>query len=136
MDNEYVVKEGDTLYGISKQFGVSVNDLMDANDMKNDVVVLGSTMVIPEEKPITYTVKAGDNLYNIAKDFGVSVSDIVDANGISGDSLTIGDVLIIPSVGSSPSFINYIVASGDDLYSIAKRYNTTVTAIIILLVMS
>ena len=129
MNEEYVVKQGDTLYGISKQFGVSVKDLMDANNMKDDVVVLGETMIIPEEKPTTYTVKAGDNLYNIAKDFGVSVDDILNANNVSGDMLTIGEVLVIPSVGSDPSFINYIVKSGDNLYDIATKYNTTVSAI-------
>ena len=142
MDNEYVVKEGDTLYGISKQFGVSVNDLMDANDMKNDVVVLGSTMVIPEEKPITYTVKAGDNLYNIAKDFGVSVSDkrynttvtaIKELNNIAGNELSVGDVIKVPTVLvddvsliGEGTYKEYTVRPGDNLYTIAKSFGVSV----------
>ncbi len=129
MNDLYVVKEGDTLYGISKQFGVSVNDLMSANDMKDDVVVLGSTMVIPNLDVVTYKVKEKDNLYNIAKNFGVSVSDIMNANNMDSEDLIIGEILVIPSVGSDVSFINYIVVDNDNLYDIARRYNTTASAI-------
>ncbi len=129
MDNDYVVKAGDTLYGISKQFGVNVNDIMEENNMTSDIVELGSTINIPNVKQTTYTVQPGDTLYSIARNFGVSVNDIIDANNLNSNILTVGDILTIPAVGSNPTSITYIVKKGDNLYTIAEKYNVDVESI-------
>ena len=129
MDKEYTVKPGDTLYGISKQFGVSVNDLKKANDMTDNVVTLGSVMIIPDTSVSTYTVKSGDSIYSIARNFGVTTDEIINANDLNGDMLMIGEILTIPSSGSNTSFINYKIKKGDNLYDLASTYNTTVYAI-------
>ncbi len=129
MDKEYTVKPGDTLYGISKQFGVSVNELKKANDMTDNIVTLGSVMIIPDTSVLTYTVKPGDSIYSIARDFGVTTDEIINANNLNSDMLMIGEILTIPSSGSNPSFINYKIKKGDNLYDLASTYNTTVDAI-------
>ena len=80
----------------------------------------------------TYTVKRGDTLYGISNQFGVSVTELAELNGIKGDNLQIGEVLKIPgSSGENPNnMFMYTVKTGDTLYSIAKKYNTTVQKII------
>lgn len=84
-----------------------------------------------------YTVQRGDSLYKIANKFNVSVDDIIKANNLTTTLLQIGDKLIIPNSNQNSGNdsennsnnengnITYIVKSGDSLYSIAKRYNTT-----------
>ncbi len=129
MNNTYTVRPGDTLYGISKQLGVSVQDLKAANNLEDNIVVLGSTLTIPSTNPLVYVVEKGDNLYSIAKNFGISVDSLMNANNLTNTDLSIGQVLTIPASGSSSNYITYTVKKGDDLYSLAKRYKTTVNAI-------
>jgi len=64
----YIVKAGDTLWGISNQFGVSVSDLANANNIKtSDTLQIGQTLKIPTTSgtnpstTFTYTVKRGDS---------------------------------------------------------------------------
>ena len=80
----------------------------------------------------TYTVKPGDTLYGISNQFGVSVTELAELNGIKGSNLSIGTVLKIPiNIGTNPSnMFMYTVKSGDTLYSIARKYNTTPQKII------
>ena len=75
---------------------------------------------------------SGDSLYSIAKKYNTTVDAIKDLNNLSSNLLSIGQTLKIPAnntTGSSSKYITYKVVSGDSLYSIAKKYNTTVDAI-------
>ena len=62
----YVVQNGDTLYGISKQFGVSVEDIKTANNLTSNIISVGQTLKIPTTNN-TYVVKKGESLYFIFK---------------------------------------------------------------------
>ena len=88
----------------------------------------------PSTGGASYTVKSGDTLYSIASRNDVSVTELKKANGIptSSNVIRVGQVLEIPGKGTaSPpaSSTMYTVKSGDTLYSIAGRYNTTVQKI-------
>lgn len=79
----------------------------------------------------TYVIKSGDTLYSIAKKYNTTVNEIKNKNNLTSNNLTIGNTLLIPEQTkkeevSTPSPYTYIVKSGDNLYSIAKKYNTTV----------
>lgn len=136
----YVVKAGDTLYGISNQFGVSVIDLSNQNNITNNIIQVGQILTIPTkagtnpEAIFMYTVKKGDSLYSIAKRYDTTVDSIVKLNNLKNNNLSIGQILRIPENGESvtelPTYINYVVEKGDNLYSIAKKYDTTVENII------
>ncbi|MEA3459079.1 MAG: LysM peptidoglycan-binding domain-containing protein [Chloroflexota bacterium] len=77
-----------------------------------------------------YTVRWGDTLSRIAKRFGTTVDAIASANGLADPNyIRAGQTLFIPGVSPPPSPGTYIVQPGDTLYSIAKRYGTTVAAI-------
>jgi LysM repeat protein len=84
--------------------------------------------VVDEENYISYTVKSGDTLYSIAKKYGTTVDKIKMENNLSSNLLSIGQVLLIPTESQSNT-VSYTVKSGDTLYSIAKKYNTTVDKI-------
>lgn len=80
----------------------------------------------------TYTVQSGDSLWSIAKKYNITVDELKQANNLTSNSLQIGQILKIPTQKEPPSNtedIIYIVQSGDSLYKIAQRYNTTVSAI-------
>lgn len=82
-----------------------------------------------EENTISYTVVAGDSLWSIAKKFGTTVDEIKRLNNLTNDTIFIGQVLKIPVKGESipPQDIStYTVVAGDTLWSIAKRFSTTV----------
>ena len=80
-----------------------------------------------EENTITYLVKRGDTLYSIARSYNTTVDAIKSLNHLSSDVLTIGQMLKVPFKESDGSVSTiYTVQAGDTLYSIAKRYNTTV----------
>ena len=119
-DNDYliyVVKKGDSLYSIAKKYNMSVQKLIEINDLKSNVisvgqqlkVIVGKDNAIPigstcygegyvEPKYITYTVKRGDSLYIIAKKYGVSVDSIKALNDLKDNNLSIGQILKIKEV--------------------------------------
>jgi len=92
------------------------------------------------EEGDTYTVKAGDTLYGIARMFNSSVDELKRLNNLMSNALQIGQVLRIPSndvdndtsIGDSNDNNStlYTVVVGDNLYSIASRYNVDVVDII------
>ncbi len=81
-----------------------------------------------ENDNLTYTVVAGDTLYGIAKRYNTTVDAIKKLNNLTSDILQIGQVLKIPDT-EGETYIKYTVVSGDTLYGIARKYNTTVSEI-------
>lgn len=76
-----------------------------------------------------YTVKKGDTLYGIASKFGTTVDNIKSINNLTSNNLSIGQVLKVGSGESeapSTSGNYYTVKSGDSLWSISKKFNTSV----------
>ena len=99
---KYTVKAGDTLYGISNQFGVSVSELASLNNIKGSNLSIGQELTIPSNSgtnPNTlfmYTVKSGDTLYKIANNYGVTVQELMNLNNLATTLLNIGDTILIP----------------------------------------
>ena len=128
----YIVKSGDTLYGISKKFGISVDELKSLNNLSSNTLSIGQKLNINSngDNYVTYKVVKGDSLYSIAKRYGTSVNEIKSLNNLSSNLLSIGEILKIPSSsGDFSNYITYQVVKGDSLYSIARKYNTTVNEI-------
>ena len=96
--NKYVVKSGDNLYAISKMYGVSVDQIKQANGLTSDVLTIGQTIVIPTEinQYDTYTVKKGDTLYSIARMYNTTVTNIQTINNLDTSILQVGQQLLVP----------------------------------------
>lgn len=125
----YIVQSGDTLYGISKQFGISVEDIKLTNNLSNNNIVVGTSLVIPSAATtLLYIVKTGDSLYSIAKKYDTTVADLMRINNLKSNVLHVGQQLKIPinDIGNGNDYIIYVVKSGDSLYSISKKYGITV----------
>ena len=126
-DNTYIVKSGDTLWKIANNFGVSVDDLKNVNNLTGNNLSIRQVLVIPggnvpTTPSQTYTVKSGDTLYKIASNYGISVDSLKSANNLTSNVLSIGQILKIPGVVSK----TYTVKSGDTLYRIASNYGVSV----------
>ena len=87
--------------------------------------------MIPKKEAETnideYIVKKGDTLYAIANKYDTTVDNLKSINNLTTDLLSIGQVLKIPN--TTANYDTYTVKSGDTLYAIANKYNTTVDAI-------
>lgn len=142
----YTVRSGDTLYAIALRYNTTVQQLAQLNNISNtNLIRVGQILMLPgsvgtptppPSSSTTYTVRSGDTLSGIAARYNTTVQRLVSANNISNPNLIrVGQVLTIPgSSGSTPtppppSTTTYTVRSGDTLYAIALRYNTTVARI-------
>ena len=130
----YIVKKGDSLYSIARSNNMTVDKLKSLNNLTSNILSIGQKLIINSGSKVSnnvYVVKKGDTLWSIANNFNVSVNDLKNANNKSNNSLSIGEQLIIPgkSTGENVSTTIYTVKSGDNLYSIARRYNVTVNEI-------
>ena len=151
----YTVKKGDNLYAISKKYLTTVDEIMKLNNLKTTALSVGQVLRIPEmytkEEDMympsytSYTVKKGDSLYSIAKTKNIDVNILMKDNALTDNIIHIGQVLKIriPSGTSyeieecfgqdfdtiEPEKQVYTVKKGDNLYSIARRFNTSVDII-------
>lgn len=130
-ENTYTVKSGDSLYKIAQKYNTTVDEIKRLNNLTSNILSVSQVLKLPitsSETPssntVDYTVKSGDSLYKIANQYNVTVDAIKRANNLTTNTLQIGQVLRIP-LGTSRE-TTYTVKSGDSLYSIAKKYNTTV----------
>ena len=101
----YIVQKGDTLYSISKKFNVSVNEIMNLNNLSNSILTPGQTLVIPKKENNdnqtiyqNYIVQKGDTLFSISKKFNVDIDTIKKINNLTSNTLSIGQELKIPSI--------------------------------------
>jgi membrane-bound lytic murein transglycosylase D len=98
----HVVKSGDTLWGVSRQYGVSINELAAANGLSSKAgLSLGARLEIPgasaqDSSRMTYKVRRGDTLSEIADRFNVSVRELMTWNRLrQSSSLRTGQRLVL-----------------------------------------
>ncbi|MGG3496619.1 LysM peptidoglycan-binding domain-containing protein [Peribacillus simplex] len=87
------VKDGDTLWGISQTYKVSIEDIKSWNDLSSDMIYAGGTLHISQEEH--YKVKSGDTLSEIADKYDVAVNDIKSWNGLNSDTIHPDQELVI-----------------------------------------
>ena len=116
----YTVKSGDSPTSIAKRFGITLNTLLWANDIRNaSSIRVGDQLVILPVSGVKYQVKRGDTIESIAKKFKPKdepdvlsvVTDILQFNGLAvNEQLVAGNTIIIPdgemSVSVLPSSIS------------------------------
>ena len=112
---KHVVQGGESLLSIAIQYGVSVEEIQQANGLTSELIRVGDELTVPVVREDTadiasgppstfsYTVEQGDTLIAIALKLGSTVEEIQTANDLAGNALIQpGDQLIIPVRGAPP----------------------------------
>ena len=142
----YTVQAGDTFFTIAMKFDVNLDALLAANPGVNpDNLQIGQVICIPGVMPppttcpsgtMPYTIQAGDTFFTIARKFNVSLDALLAANpGINPDNLQIGQVICIPGAMPPPTTcpagtMPYTVQAGDTFFTIARRFNVSLDALL------
>ena len=122
-------------YGFLDSTGDDPQQLKEDYDILAEAVVRGVMKYIGKpysggELEGTYTVKSGDSLWSIANRFNTTVAEIKRLNNLNTNALQVGQVLKLPT-GNENANNNqgntYTVKSGDSLWSIARKYDTSVS---------
>ena len=131
-ENDYIVKSGDSLWSIAKKFGITVDELKKANNLKSNLLSINQVLTIPkgsstEDNNDYYIVKKGDSLWKIANQFNTTVDKLKEINKLSTNDLSVGQKLLIKEKTTSTTKNNvYKVKAGDNLYKIANMYSVSV----------
>lgn len=126
---QHVVKRGETLARIARNYGVTIDDIKALNDIENDVVQRGQLIMIPvldkknqavddgkdepkhaekaesqtQAQPTTYKVRKGDTLGKIADRFGTTIDAIMQANDMKDTEIMVGETIKITGSGNGGS---------------------------------
>jgi len=103
---KYIVEEGETMASVAEKFGISVETIFWANDLKiTSAIRPGHELIILPVSGTFHLVRPNDTLSEIASWYQAASQDIVDFNGLaSAQSLFVGDILIIPN-GKMPKVL-------------------------------
>ena len=91
---------GDTLYSISQQYQVSVENLKKYNNLSSNTITPGMMLYLTDS--IAHTVVSGDTLYALSQKYNVSVDAIKTKNNLKDNTISPGQVLYIPRNGEAP----------------------------------
>jgi peptidoglycan endopeptidase LytE len=108
----YAIQPGDSLFEISKSFGVNTEALKRVNGLEGDGIKPGQVLIIPAQgknqararskrPPVeieSYVVRKGDSLHSISKKMGLSVEEIKRSNRLRSVTLKVGQVLTFDKI--------------------------------------
>jgi len=146
----YTVKSGDTLSSISNRYNISMNKIMEWNNISNpDIITVGTQLnlrlnsgssadsnsntdssstsesVTPVSTSGSYTVKSGDTLSGISRAHGTTVSALKSANNLSGDTIYVGQTLTLSGEGSSNNSTSNSSSSNGSSSTSTSRYTVS-----------
>ncbi len=171
--NSIIVKPGDNVWALARAHGTTAEALMAANDMDSDYLVPGQELRLPEAEttaaptdapapvdaappaeapapapspapspaatpaptpaPASHVVADGENLWSLARRYDTTVAALMSANGLTSDALRPGATLLIPTGAAVATAVSatatHIVEPGDNLWVLARRYDTTVASL-------
>lgn len=144
----HIVQGGNTLYGLTKLYQTSAEQIIAENPSAANGLQIGQKIMIPvdqvpttppvQKAPATHTVQKSETLYGISRKYSVTMEDMVKLNPGTENGISIGQVLQIPGNGTLPqeedlqkqkmqvtfsdSLVMYTVLPHETLYSISKRF--------------
>ncbi|HLT79440.1 MAG TPA: LysM peptidoglycan-binding domain-containing protein [Cyclobacteriaceae bacterium] len=143
------VEEKETLYGISRRYGATIESILDANPAADAGLDIGQILKVPYtgQRPRTYTRQTGaggihrveekETLFSISRLYGISVDELKLWNRLSSSDLNVGQELVIRQIDTStpandppaaPPLIKkgvHEVKAGESMYAIARQYGVS-----------
>lgn len=143
------VGEKETLYGISRRYGTTVDSILQYNPTADAGLEIGQVIkvpYVPKRSSRTssdnglHTVAAKETMFSISQAYNVSVDDIKKWNNLTSNSLSIGQQIVVrkPSSAQDPAVTpavtstvasakgTHIVGSKETMFSISRQYGITV----------
>uniref|UniRef100_UPI0010F8F8FE LysM peptidoglycan-binding domain-containing protein n=1 Tax=Enterococcus songbeiensis TaxID=2559927 RepID=UPI0010F8F8FE len=147
---------GDSVWLIANKYGITMNQLIQWNNIKNNFIYPGQRLVVKNggtnnsstttgssssslssssasssaSTGGTYTVKSGDSVWSIANKHGISMDQFRQWNNIKNDFVYPGQKVTVKkgatASAASTSGSTYKVKSGDSLWTIAQKYRLTI----------
>jgi len=143
----HLVGEKETLFGLSKRYGVTVARILEFNPTADGGIEAGQLLKVPyvpkgrtqTAEGTVHKVQPKETLFSISRMYGVSVDDLKAWNNLRDNALNVGqDILIRKGGGTSTTAattttskpeqkkMTHMVAQGETLFSISKMYGVTV----------
>ena len=146
---EHIVKPGETLYGIAKQYNVTIGEILNANAGLSEQIKEGMEIQIPNQidkkelaeqkkqeehkaKFDEHTVVAGETLYRIAANYGVSIDTLKNYNSGLTEILTVGQIILIPKISQQKNYIYHTPDKKEKLQDIADQYGVDYYELLVL----
>lgn len=143
---EYTVKPGNTVYGISRQFGVSVLDIFELNSGLGEIpLAIGSVINIPYRNdilivelqgrkkntmPVYYRVSPKETLFRIARVYtGIELKKLKRINNLQDNSLRVGQVLYLGYIDQYETPLSNVSAEKPDPERTASVHSPRVNPI-------
>ncbi len=107
----HVVAAGETLFSISRAYGLSVEELKELNGLGENAISIGQQLKVKKTGPTIstpvqsnsavgyHTVAAKETLFSISRDYGISVQELKEWNNLTGSNLDIGQLLKVSKPG-------------------------------------
>lgn len=117
----HTVEPRETLFSISKRYGVSIAELKRWNNLEGNTLEVGQRLtVFPDDRASDpsgnslvvdgsarqntyYVVKSGDSLYEIAREHNMSVEELKSLNDLTSNTIQVGQRLTVRQTAAPPS---------------------------------
>ncbi len=125
----YLVKEGDSLWGIARKFDLEPKELQQLNSLATNVIYPGDRLLVASSQPagaeFYYHVRSGDSLWTIAQKYNILPDEIKRWNNLPDNLIHPGNQLLLKVTDAEEPLFEtfYQVSSGDSLWTIASRHN-------------
>ncbi|HTF17855.1 MAG TPA: LysM peptidoglycan-binding domain-containing protein [Chryseolinea sp.] len=140
------VGEKETLYAVSRRYGVPVEVIVQFNPTASDGLDIGQVLKVPYTPKRTakaadaslHVVAAKETMFSISQAYGISIDDIKQWNNLTSNALSVGQELIVkkPSGASRTTAVAagasapaakagaglHVVAPKETMYSISRQY--------------
>ena len=139
------VGEKETLYGISRRYSVTVNQILEFNKTADAGLEIGQILKVPYvPRPKTpkgatvHRVAEKETLFSISRQYNVTIDEIKQWNSLPDNSLAVGQELVIKATNTIPGMPQvqpvemksaktvHTVAQKETLFSISRQYGATI----------
>ena len=122
----YIVQKGDTLYSIAKNNNISVESIIEKNNLNSSNLYIGQELYIPainensneknndNNEYEIYTIKKGDSLWKISREYGITIPQLKEINNLEDFNIIVGQKILVPK--KEQTYSEYIVQKGDSLW--------------------